>query len=159
MYCTNCGKQIPDGSAFCTECGAPTGAGAPSAAGTAAHGKKYAAAAAAVIAAAAIVVLLIVMISSAAGGTGLSGTYASRNAWGEIAYEIKFNSDGSCVVTENGYENYSCTYYKSDGGTYVIDFHSVLFGSWVAQKNGSTLYIYGTGIGGRDNGTTFEKIS
>jgi len=23
MYCQNCGKQIPDGSTFCTECGAP----------------------------------------------------------------------------------------------------------------------------------------
>src|SRR5579863_6411282 len=23
MFCTNCGKQVPDGSQFCTSCGAP----------------------------------------------------------------------------------------------------------------------------------------
>ena len=26
MYCTNCGKELKDGSSFCTNCGAPTGA-------------------------------------------------------------------------------------------------------------------------------------
>ena len=25
MFCSNCGKQIPDGSAFCPECGATLG--------------------------------------------------------------------------------------------------------------------------------------
>lgn len=29
MYCTNCGSDIPDGSAFCGACGAPQSAGAP----------------------------------------------------------------------------------------------------------------------------------
>ena len=27
MFCTNCGKEIPDGARFCTECGAQTGSG------------------------------------------------------------------------------------------------------------------------------------
>ena len=25
MFCPNCGKEIPDGSRFCTQCGNPTG--------------------------------------------------------------------------------------------------------------------------------------
>ena len=29
MFCTNCGNQMPDGSKFCTKCGAPMGALAP----------------------------------------------------------------------------------------------------------------------------------
>ena len=29
MFCTNCGKQVPDGAAFCTNCGTPVKAPAP----------------------------------------------------------------------------------------------------------------------------------
>jgi phage shock protein C len=33
MYCSNCGKQIGEGSAFCPSCGSPSGAGSPAAPG------------------------------------------------------------------------------------------------------------------------------
>ena len=45
MFCPKCGKEIPDGSAFCSSCGTnvntmggPSGAAKPSAAGEAVRG-------------------------------------------------------------------------------------------------------------------------
>lgn len=88
-------------------------------------------------------------------GSGLSGTYGKYyEAENRYGWKIEFNSDGSCVLEElyGGYV--SGTYDKNDSGNYIIRWDS-FYETWIVEKNGSELFITGTGLG---DGSVFEKI-
>ena len=159
MYCSKCGNKMVDGALFCDACGEKIGA-----AQTAASKNTIVKPVIIGAAAAAVLILLFVIINAAISGisgiTGISGKYGyhyyNHPNHGYYAYTIDFNSDGTCMVTEDDYERYSCTYSKNDDGTYTIDFHSIVYGAWQAKREGQDLIISGTGLS-RD-GKLFEKI-
>lgn len=143
MFCQKCGNQLPEGSAFCTACGAPQG-------GTASarkppNGKAVAAVIAAVLT---IAVIGIVLFAGGGTGAGITGTwkadYGSSN-YGYYDYTIEFNSDGTCIVYEYGRTPYTGTYQKTDSGAYVTSnfLTSSLFGSMTIRRDGEVLRISG----------------
>lgn len=153
MYCNKCGNKLVDGAVFCEACGEK--AGEAKTAVTKSTAVKYVTIGGT---AAALIALFLIIIAAVSGGSGISGKYGHHyySDRDYYAYTVDFNSDGSCVVTENGYERYSCTYSKNDDGTYTIDFHSIVYGAWQVRSEGRDLIISGTGLG-RD-GELFEKI-
>lgn len=163
MFCGKCGSKMVDGALFCSSCGAKTEAnsGAASIKAPAVSGailKKL-------VAVGVVVVLVIVLVlalksctfeGGSVSGSGLSGKYGEYSDYYDCwYYTIDFNRDGTCVVTIRDYERYSCTYYRNDDGTYIIDFHDMVYGAWLAEKDGDELFIQGTALG---KGSTFERI-
>ena len=83
MFCTRCGKEVPEGAAFCASCGNPIGGGAPKAAPAAgasptphAAGTGYAVAKKkppVVPIVVAVVVIVAVVAAIVTGGFGLLG--------------------------------------------------------------------------------------
>ena len=115
MYCTNCGNQIPDGSAFCPQCGArvtttpvPSASTLPTAAESVVSKKRgfpLVPVMAALVAVAAIVALVVLVLPNLMGGanrpTGMSAggdhTVALRSDGTVVA--AGDNDDGQCDVS------------------------------------------------------------
>ena len=115
MYCTNCGNQIPDGSAFCPQCGArvtttpvPSASTLPTAAESVVSKKRgfpLVPVMAALVAVAAIVALVVLVLPNLMGGanrpTGMSAggdhTVALRSDGTVVAAGA--NDDGQCDVS------------------------------------------------------------
>lgn len=92
MFCGKCGAQNPDGSAFCSECGAPltdTSAPAPSGGAAAAAVDKHKLIGIAVVGVA--VLVLIIVIIALCSGRGAKSTAKSF-------MEAAFDGDGEDVV-------------------------------------------------------------
>lgn len=141
MYCKNCGKQLPDSSAFCPSCGAPQGAGESASVRKAPNGKTIGV----IVTVIAVLIVAAITFFALFSANKLSGKYGNGTRYnGDYYYILEFKSNDTCLWTQEE-STFSGTYEYLDG-EYIINIKGngyYLSTTFRAEKRGDSLYLTG----------------
>lgn len=153
MFCSKCGKPLPENSAFCPSCGAPQGAGGVASVRRSPSGKTVGA----IVSVIAVLLVAAVVVFMLLSANKLSGKYANGTRYnGDYFYVLEFKSSDTCLWTQDG-STFSGTYEYLDG-EYIINIKGngyYLSTTFRAEKRGDSLYL----TGGVFRNSEFVKIA